>query len=79
MNTLPAIHRLDAFRLLEDGGKHTIRAWKKNGTEIVGEDVKCVGRHIRGGVRRYLFTRSGALRAIRDCLVFEVDGMEVYW
>ena len=79
MQNLPAIHRLDAFRLLEDGGKHPPRAWHTNGTALVGEDGKCVGRHIRGGVRRYLFTRSGALRAIRDCLVFEVDGMEVYW
>lgn len=75
-----AIHKLDALRLLEDGQLHDLKVWKLSNGEIISyTNTVYVGRRTRSGIHRVRVEASGQVREFRDCTLFEIDGMDVYW
>ncbi len=74
------IHKLDALRLLEDGQLHDLKVWKLSNGEIISyTNTVYVGRRTRSGIHRVRVEASGQVREFRDCTLFEIDGMDVYW
>ena len=74
-----AIHRRDAFRLLEDGKPHDLRVWKISTGDILHyKNAVCCGMHKRGGTHRISIPLSGVIREFRDITLFEIDGLKVY-
>ncbi len=73
------IHYKDALLLLESGMVCNIKVWKlSTGDIITYNQIKCVGKHWRGGTHRIKLPQSGLLREFRDVTLFEINGMEVY-
>lgn len=74
------IHRLDALSLLSDGLPHRLRVWKlSTGEVLLYPRAVRLGRHTRGGKLRVRLHPSGAIRALRECCLFEIDDMKIYW
>ena len=75
-----AIHRSDALRLLEDGEPHRLKVWKLTSGEILEYlDAVYTGHHARGGTHRVRLAASGQIRVFRDCLLFAIDDLSVYF
>lgn len=75
-----AIHRNDALHLLEDGEPHKLKVWKLTTGDILEyPDAIFIGKHTVRGVHRVRLKNSGQIRAFRDCLLFEVDDLSVYF
>ena len=74
-----ALHRRDAFRLLEDGQPHDLRVWKISTGDILHyKNAVCSGMHKRGGTHRIRLTLSGVFSLFRAITLFEIDGLKVY-
>lgn len=74
-----ALHRRDAFRLLEDGKPHVLRVWKISTGDILHyKNAVCSGMNKRGGTHRISIPLSGVIREFRDITLFEIDGLKVY-
>lgn len=78
--TPKTIHRLEALRLLEDGQTHKLRLWKlSTGDILTYHNIVCLGRHTRGGIHRVRLLSSGQTREFRDCCLFEIDDLKIFW
>lgn len=79
MKTL-SIHRNDALHLLADGRPHRLRLWKlQTGDILTYPRATFLSRHTRGGTHRVRLIPSGEIRKFRDCCLFEIDDMKIYW
>lgn len=75
-----AIHRNDALRLLSDRQPHKLRLWKLQTGEILTyPQATLMSRHIRAGTHRVKLMPSGEIRMFRDCCLFEIDDLTIYW
>lgn len=77
---ITTIHKNDALRLLEDGQPHDLMLWKMTTGDILSyEGAICTSHHTEGGTHNVKLPKSGLLRKFRDVMLFNIDGMDVYW
>ena len=77
---LRSLHLQDALRLLEDGHPHRLRLWKlSTGDILTYEQATCCGGWKRRGTHRVRLPKSNLIREFRDCTLFEIDHLKIYW
>lgn len=83
MTTHPTPHTIslhDALRLLEDGEPHHLRVWKlSTGDILTYHDARFAGQNKRRGTHRIRLPQSALIREFRNCTLFEIDHMSIYW
>ena len=75
---MKSVHINTARALLKSGDPVSLSVWKKDGSIMNIES--CISLHydFRGGWRNIKILPSGEMRRIRDCLIFEINGLEVF-
>ena len=73
-----SVHLTVARKMLDAHDPVDLKVWKKNGEIMVMKNVRSLRYSYRGGYRTILFLTSGEKRRIRDCLIFEINGLEVF-
>lgn len=75
---MKSIHLSTAREILKTKEPVSLSVWKKDGS-IMHID-SCISLHynFRGGWRNVKIFPSGEMRRIRDCLIFQINGLEVY-
>lgn len=73
-----SIHISTARSILNAGDPVDISAWKKDGSIMELKNVVSVSYSFYGGWRNVKLLTSGGFRKIRDCCIFQVNGLEVY-
>lgn len=80
MRRRKTLHLRDALQLLTDRQPHRLRAWKMSTGDILTLDGwQLVGQWTRQAALRLYSPDSGEIRMIRARMIFEVDGMRIYW
>lgn len=75
---MQAVHINTARAMLNAGDPVDLSVWKKDGS--IMELKNCITLHydFRGGWRNIKLLESGEMRRIRDCLIFRINGLEVF-
>lgn len=72
------INEVRALLKPEDGNVVSLKCWTKDGSVMELKKAVCVSNYIRGGTRRMKIFPSTQVRLIRDFLIFECNGQEVF-
>ena len=77
---LTDMHINDAKKILDPklGNEVSLKCWKKDGSIMVMNKAVCVSCFVRGGTRVMKLIPSMQQRMVRDYLIFEINGKEVY-
>ena len=72
------IHLSTALKMLESGDPVDLLVWKANGD--IMNLTNCVGLSydFYAGTRNIKLLNSGEIRKIRDILIFQINGIEVF-
>ncbi|MCH5234770.1 MAG: hypothetical protein J1E16_05700 [Muribaculaceae bacterium] len=72
------IHLSTAREMLKAPDPVDLSVWKKDGSIMHLHD--CISLHydFYGGWRNVKCLQSGEMRRIRDCLIFQINGLEVF-
>lgn len=75
---MKSVHITTARAMLNAKDPVSLSVWKKDGS-IMHID-SCISLHydVRGGWRNIKILPSGEMRRIRDCLIFEINDLEVF-
>ena len=75
---MKSVHISTARVMLNSGDPVSLSVWKKDGSIMYIEN--CISLHydFRGGWRNIKILPSGEMRRVRDCLIFEINGLEVF-
>lgn len=73
-----AVHLSTAVRMLESPDPVDITVLTRKGELRHYERVVGLKRQHYSGTRNIKFLNSGEIRKIRDCLLLEINGMEVF-
>ena len=73
-----SVHISTARLILNSHDPVDLKVWKRDGS--VMELNRCISLHydFYSGVRNVKVLSSGQIRKIRDVLIFEINGMEVF-
>lgn len=73
-----SVHLSTARMMLNVHDPVDLKVWKRDGS--VMELHRCISLHydFHTGVRNVKILSSGQIRKIRDVLIFEINGMEVF-
>lgn len=73
-----SVHLNTARAMLNSGDPVDLRVWKKDGSIMELRNVVSLRYDFKGGWRNIKVLESGEIRKIRDCLIFEINGLEVF-
>lgn len=73
-----SIHITTARTMLNSGDPVDLMVWKKDGSILRLEGVVSLRYDFYGGWRNVKVLSSGQMRRIRDCCIFNINGLEVY-
>ena len=72
------IHITTARHILNSGDPVDIAAWKSDGSILYLKNCVSLRYDFYGGWRNIKLLTSGEIRRIRDCLIFSINGCEVF-
>lgn len=75
---MSAIHITTARRMLDSGDPLDMKVWTKEGKVIDLHRAVGLRYDFRRGTRQIKLLDSRQIRTIRDILIFEINGMEVF-
>ena len=73
-----AIHISTARKMLQAPEPVDIRCWTKDGRILELQNVLPLRYNFYEGTQQVKILKSGQIRTIRLCLIFEINGMEVF-
>ena len=73
-----AIHISTARKMLQAPEPVDIRCWTKDGRILELQNVLPLRYNFYEGTQQVKLLKSGQIRTIRLCLIFEINGMEVF-
>ena len=73
-----AIHITTARTMLNSGDPVDISVWKANGEILHLHNCISLRYEFYAGTRNIKLLTSGQIRKIRDCCIFNVNGLEVF-
>ena len=73
-----AIHISTARKMLQAPEPVDIRCWTKDGRILELQNVLPLRYNFYEGTQQVKILKSGKIRTIRLCLIFEINGMEVF-
>lgn len=73
-----SIHITTARTMLNSGDPVDLMVWKKDGSILRLEGAVSLRYDFYGGWRNVKVLSSGQMRRIRDCCIFNINGLEVY-
>lgn len=75
---MKAVHISTARAMLNSKDPVSLTVWKKDGS--IMHIPTCISLHydFHGGWRNIKIYPSGEMRRIRDCLIFQINGLEVF-
>lgn len=72
------IHFTTAMKILDSRDPVDLAVWKTDGSVMRMENCVSLRRDFYQGTRNVKAVKSGQIRRIRDCCLFEINGMEVF-
>jgi len=73
-----SVHISTARAMLTSGDPVDLKLWKADGSILELNNVVGLQPHFYGGWRNVKILSSGQCRRIRDCLIFSINGLEVF-
>ena len=73
-----SIHISTARIMLNSGDPVSLSVWKKDGSIMDLENCVSLSYDRYGGWRNIKILSSGEIRRVRDCLIFRINGLEVF-
>ena len=73
-----SIHITTARTMLNSGDPVDLSVWKSDGSILHLHNVISLRYDYYGGWRNIKLLTSGEMRRIRDCCVFQINGLEVF-
>lgn len=73
-----SIHISTARTMLNSGDPVSLDFWKKDGSIVHVDNCISLSYAFYGGWRNIKIFPSGQMRRVRDCLIFRVNGLEVF-
>lgn len=73
-----SIHISNARLMLNRSEPVDIKVWTKNGEIQEWKNVVSIKYDHYKGTRKFKFRESNQIRMMRECCLFELNGMEVY-
>ena len=73
-----AIHISTARKMLQAPEPVDIKCWTKDGRILKLQNVLPLRYNFYEGTQQVKILKSGQIRTIRLCLIFEINGMEVF-
>ena len=73
-----AIHISTARKILQAPEPVDIKCWTKDGRILELQNVLPLRYNFYEGTQQVKILKSGQIRTIRLCLIFEINGMEVF-
>ena len=73
-----SVHITTARTMLNTGDPVDLMVWKKDGSILRLERCVSLRYDFYGGWRNVKVLSSGQMRRIRDCCIFNINGLEVY-
>ena len=73
-----AIHISTARKMLQAPEPVDIKCWTKDGRILELQNVLPLRYNFYEGTQQVKILKSGQIRTIRLCLIFEINGMEVF-
>lgn len=75
---MKAIHITTARKILQSPEPVDLKCWKKDGGIMELKDALPLKYNFREGTQQFKIMASRQIRTIRICLIFELNGLEVY-
>ncbi|MDE6272902.1 MAG: hypothetical protein K2M31_07840 [Muribaculaceae bacterium] len=73
-----SIHISKALDIMNSGKRFSIKFWARDGRIIEAKEAESLRYDFYGGWRNIKIFPSKEIRKIRDCLIFSINGMEVF-
>ena len=75
---MTSIHISTARKMLQAPEPVNIKCWKKDGSIMELNDAVPLRYSFYEGTQQFKLLQSRQIRTIRICLIFEINGMEVF-